>query len=372
MDGERAVPTTEGSTAPRRSARWVGWLVGGLALAGACVGVGWAAAAVLTPAADPLEATEFTYVAVAPGEVGSSINLNTVAEWAPVPVGANKAAGTVTEVVVAAGDEVQQGSVLYRVDEKPVVVAQGEVPAYRAIVPETRGEDVAQLQRMLAQLGFYSDDIDGRAMWSTTAAVREWQKSLGVAQTGTVDVGDVIFVPTLPTRVSLDTEVIARGLSVSGGEAVLRGLPASPSFTVPVTDSQAGMMPPGTRVEITSPEGGAWIGFVVDQRRDEQSGTVIVSLAGEDGAVICGDECGQIPVTGQAPLPSRIVTVETVTGLVVPSAALVTGGDGQVAVIDDEGERMPVTVTASARGMSLVDGVADGTRVRVPASGTTP
>ncbi|GAA3899666.1 peptidoglycan-binding protein [Microbacterium invictum] len=349
----------------------MGWLVGGLVLVGLGAGVGWAAATVLTPAEDPLEATEFTYVAVAPGEVGSSINLNTVAEWAPVPVGANKATGTVTEVVVAAGDEVQQGSVLYRVDERPVVVAQGDVPAYRPIESGVRGDDVAQLQRMLDALGFYSGDIDGRAMWSTTAAVRAWQKSLGVEQTGTVGVGDVIFVPTLPTRVSLDTEVISRGASVSGGEAVLRGLPASPSFTVPVTDSQAGMMPPGTRVEIASPEGGEWIGFVVDQRRDEQSGTVIVSLSGVDDSVICGDECGQIPVTGQAPLPSRIVTVETVAGLVVPSAALVTGGDGQIAVIDEDGERIPVTMTASARGMSVVDGVADGTRVRVPASGTT-
>jgi len=143
-------------------------------------------------------------------------------------------------------------------------------------------------------------------------------------------------------------------------------------FMEQVTDGQAGMMPTGTRVEITSPEGAVWEGFVRDQVRDEQTGTVIVSLQGADGGVVCGADCGQVPVAGQALLGSRIVTVEPVAGLVVPSAALVTGADGQVAVIAETGERIPVNVAASARGMSVIDGVAEGTRVRVPASESAP
>ena len=352
--------------------RWL-WFGGlGFVVIATTLGVGWAAASVLTPAADPLEATDFTYVSVATGEVGSSISLNTVAEWSPVPVGSNLASGVVTGVAVAPGDEVSQGAVLYRVNERPVVVAQGDVPAFRAIGAGVEGADVAQLQGMLATLGFYRGVGDGRAGAGTVAAVKAWQKASGVPQTGVVDAGDVIFVPSLPTRVSLDGEVIARGKSVAGGEEVVRALPASPVFTVPVTDGQAGMMPTGTRVEITSPEGAVWEGFVLDQARDEQTGTVIVSLQGADGGVICGADCGQVPVTGQALLGSRIVTVEPVAGLVVPSAALVTGADGQVAVIAETGERIPVNVAASARGMSVIDGVAEGTRVRVPASESAP
>lgn len=273
-----------------------------------------------------------------------------------------------TQVAVAPGDEVRTGSVLYRVNERPVVVAQGAVPAYRSIGAGSSGTDVAQAQQMLADLGYAPGPVDGEAGAGTVSAIRDWQDAVGMPETGVIEPGDVIFVPNLPTRVSLDTDVIARGKSVGGGEQVVRGLPASPEFTVPVTDAQAGMMPAGTLVEITSPEGAIWQASVTDHTREEQSGNVVVSLAGPDGAVICADACGQVPVTGQARLASRIVTQETVAGLVVPSAALVTAADGTVEVIDADGERMPVDVVASARGMSVIEGAPEGTRVRVPAS----
>jgi hypothetical protein len=60
------------------------------------------------------------------------------------------------------------------------------------------------------------------------------------------------------------------------------------------------------------------------------------------------------------------VTVETVRGATVPSAALLTHPDGTVAVVDAAGEEHPVTVVASARGMSLIEGVELGLRVRLP------
>ena len=201
-------------------ARWL-WLGGlGCVVIATTLGVGWAAASVLSPAADPLEATDYTYVSVATGEVGSSISLNTVAAWSPVPAGSNLASGVVTGVAVAAGDEVSSGAVLYRLNERPVVVAQGDVPAFRAVGAGVEGVAVAQLQGMLATLGFYRGVVDGRAGAGTVGAVKAWQKASGVPQTGVVDAGDVIFVPSLPTRVSLDGEVIARGKSVAGGEEV--------------------------------------------------------------------------------------------------------------------------------------------------------
>jgi peptidoglycan hydrolase-like protein with peptidoglycan-binding domain len=344
--------------------------VGVLALVAVGAGAGWAVTTVLTPAEDVLESTPYTYVSVEPGEVGASIQLNTVAEWTPVPVGANRAVGVVTGVTVAAGDEVSQGSTLYTVDLKPVVVAQGDVPSFRAIGQDTEGADVAQLQTMLAARGFYSGTVDGKAKAGTVRAIKAWQKSLGVPQTGAVDAGDVIYVPTLPTRVALDEELIFRGATLAGGEEAVQGLPAAPVFEVPVTTAQAAMMPAGTRVQITAPEGAEWAGFVVEQKPEADTGNVIVSLAGESGAVICADQCGQVPVSGESILRSRIVTQETVAGLVVPSAALVTGADGQVAVIDQTGERVPVTVVAAAKGMSVVEGVSDGTRVRIPGEGT--
>lgn len=347
--------------------RWLSWLGIGLVVLLVGAGIGWAGATVLTPAHDVLDSTAFTFVEVVQGEVGSSINLNTVAEWTPVPVGSNQASGTVTTVKVKPGDEVKQGSILYSVNLRPVVIAQGAIPSFRALSNGVSGADVKQLQAMLAALGLFHGTQDGKFGYNTSVAVRAWQSRLGVDQDGAVLPGDIVFVPSLPTRVALDTEVIKRGATVSGGEPVVKGLPPTPSFTVPVTDTQAALMPSGTRVEIASGQS-KWEGYVTDQKTDPQTGTTVI-LSGKDGASICGAECGTIPVTGQTLLLSKIVTVESVSGLVVPSAALLSSADGAVSVIDEKGKSHTVTVATSARGMSVIDGVTAGLRVRVPASG---
>lgn len=150
------------------------WTLGSVLCIVVAGAVWWAAGSVLSPAEDVFESTPYTFVKVVPGEVGSSISLNTVAEWAPVPVGANRAAGVVTSVGVVAGDEVGPGVVLYTVDLRPVVVAQGAVPAFRAIGQGTEGADVAQLQAMLTARGFYTGVADGKAGAGTVSGIRAW------------------------------------------------------------------------------------------------------------------------------------------------------------------------------------------------------
>lgn len=104
--------------------RWL-WMMGGaLSLLTVGAATGWALSTVLTPADEVLVATDHTYVSVETGEVGSTIHLNAVAEWSPVPVGTNQASGIVTGVVVAPGDEVSQGSTIYTVNLRPVVHAR--------------------------------------------------------------------------------------------------------------------------------------------------------------------------------------------------------------------------------------------------------
>lgn len=356
--------------AVRSRRRW-SWMmaIGAVVLLAVGSAVAWAVLTVLHPAEDPLEATNHTYVTVVQGEVGSSIGLNTVARWEPVPVGTNRAAGVVTGVSVTAGEEVDQGSVVYTLDLRPVVVAEGAVPAFRSIGIDAEGPDVAQLQTMLGALGFYGGPVDGEAGAGTIEAIENWHDSLGMESTGIVGEGDVIFVPSLPTRISLDTEVVRRAAMLSGGEEIVRGLSEAPVFTIAVTDAQAGMMPTDTRVEITSPEGGVWEALVEDREREPDTGTVVVHLRGEDGTVICADQCAQIPASEDVSLPSEIVTVASVSGLVVPSAALVTGADGQIAVIDEDGERIAVKVQTAAKGMAVVEGITEGTRVQVPGEG---
>ncbi|MCY7288253.1 MAG: peptidoglycan-binding protein [Cryobacterium sp.] len=351
-----------------RRRRWPVWAAIALAILAAGGGIGWAAAVVFSPAEDVLDSTAFTYVAVVDGEVGSSIGLNTTAEWTPVPVGSNLASGVVTSVDMAAGEEVSAGAVLYSVNLRPVTIAAGAIPAFRALDERSEGADVAQLQSMLTALSFYDGAVDGEFGTGTRSAVKLWQESLGVEEDGVVQAGDIIFVPALPTRIALDSDKVVRGGVLGGGEAVVHGLPQSPAFTVAVTDAQSALMPTGTRVEITGPEGDPWVGFVVDQSANDQDG-ITIELAGTDNALICADRCDTIPVTGQVLLSSRIVTVEPVTGLTVPSAALLTKADGTIAVIDENYIEHAVTIITSARGMSVIEGVQSDLMVRVPVNG---
>lgn len=362
--------TSDTGLVARRRRGWV-WVVV-ILLVGILAGAaGWAMATLLRPPEDPLEASTFTFVTVQAGEVGASIRLNSSAEWKPAPVGTNQATGVVTGVSISSGDEVGQGTALYLVNERPVVVAQGNVPAFRALGDGTEGQDVAQLQQMLQSLGFYSGSADGKAGYRTVSAIKAWQKSLGIDRTGIVELGDVIFVPTLPTRISLDGEVIARGKSLSGGEQVVGGLPETPLFTLPVTEAQSAMIPTGAPVQLTSPEGALWDAFAGDRVSEAQSQTIIVTLTAAEGEVICRDQCAEVPVAGEALLPTRIITVPTVQGLVVPSSALLSDASGQIAVIDSKERLIPVTVIASAKGMSVIEGVNEGVRVRIPAKDST-
>ncbi|QKJ21218.1 peptidoglycan-binding protein [Microbacterium hominis] len=370
-DGGAEVRRFEATGGPRRGSR-SGWIVAGFAVVIAAVAVAGAGFVVLRPAEDPLTATAYTTVPVEQGQVGSSLRLNTVAVWEPTPVGVNRVSGVVTGVEVAAGDEVGAGDTVYTVNLRPVVVAAGAVPAFRAISRGDQGTDVAQLQLLLAQLGHYAGPADGTVGWGTVTAIRAWQKASGVAQTGVVEWGDVVFVPSLPTRVSLDPAVVGVGKTLTGGEEVVRGLPASPVFTIPMTDAQASMVPIGTHVRVTAPDGSEWSAVAADKTSDSETQTVTVGLTGIDGGAVCGEACGSIPVTAEVRLSSEIETVPTVEGLVVPSAALVTDASGQVSVVDEDGARRAVTVRASARGMSVIDGVDEGLRVRVPAGNGAP
>jgi hypothetical protein len=137
---------------------------------------------------------------------------------------------------------------------------------------------------------------------------------------------------------------------------------------IPITEAQAPLIPSGTRVLIAAPSGEQWEAVAGEQTAGE-GGSIMVSLQGVDGAVICGKECASLPVTGPSRLRSEVVTVDEVQGLTVPTAALRSGADGTAVVVDEEGQELPVTIITSAKGMSVIEGVEAGLRVRVPATG---
>jgi len=97
----------------------------------------------------------------------------------------------------AVGAVIGRGGTLFRIDNLPVALMYGSVPAYRALKEGVGdGPDVTELNVNLVALGFdpygaISDyDHFGEA---TAAAVRRWQKAEGLPQTGEVELGRVLF-----------------------------------------------------------------------------------------------------------------------------------------------------------------------------------
>lgn len=347
----------------RRRAGLLGW---GLVLVLAGLAGGWALRTMLAPAPDALEASGYTLVAAEQGRVGQSLRLNTSATWSAESVAANQAAGTVTGVELAAGSRVDPGVPLYTVDLRPVVVAEGEVPAFRDLTTGSRGGDIAQLQELLSSLGYQVGDADGSFDTATHRAVRAWQRDLGVEADGVVRRGDVVFVPGLPARLALAPELVV-GAAVAGGEPAVQVLPDAPSFTIVMPENQARLVATGMAVEIPRSEGEPWRAEISEiQPDDGQRGGPVAVLAGAGGTPICGEDCGEIPLQEETLLPSVIQVVPEVDGVTVPAAALVTTAGGELGVVLAGGEFRPVTVVASASGTAVVEGVRVGEQVRTP------
>ncbi len=100
------------------------------------------------------------------------------------------------------GSTVERGGILYRVEDRPVRLLFGSVPAYRDFaqgMPD--GPDVQQLSANLVALGM--DPLgqlkaDNHFTASTAAAIRRWQASWGLAaaqRTGAIALGQIVFLP---------------------------------------------------------------------------------------------------------------------------------------------------------------------------------
>lgn len=330
---------------------------------------GWALKTVVTPPPNVLAAAPYTTAEAVEGTLSQSISLNATASWKTQRSVANQASGMVTSIDTAPGSRVSAGQVLYRVALRPVVVAQGEIPAFRDIGSGTRGEDVRQLQQMLTDLGKYDGEVDGEAGWYTAQAIRAWQRDLGVEADGIVHLGDVLFLPSLPATIAYDG--IAVGQTVSSGSGSVNVLGSAPGFTISLSESQARMIAPDTPVTLTHGKS-TWEAVVKKVTPATKDTAATATLVSTNDQPICLDECASLPVTSDTTVAATVVVVPEQSGIVVPAAALTSTSDEETVVVSADGKVIPVSVVASARGSSVVEGVEAGTRVRVPGVLPTP
>ena len=77
----------------------------------------------------------------------------------------------------ARNTQLAEGSVMFTASGRPVFVLQGNIPAYRDLVPGLVGDDVRQLEQALARLGFNPGAVDGVYDHATSVAVASWYRS---------------------------------------------------------------------------------------------------------------------------------------------------------------------------------------------------
>ncbi len=338
-------------------------IAGGVALLLAGTGIGWAASVVTREPPEVSSEARYAEVEATQGEVLASVATVVTVTWPTSQAAVNQASGIVTGVRVRRGDRVNAGDALYRVNEHPVVLAEGRVPAFRDLRAGTKGADVRQFSALLKAKGYLR--ATSRTMTpAVVAAAKAWQRRLGVEPTGVVRRGDVLFVRDLPMRVALSSKSFRVGAELGGGQVGIDRLGAAPVFTATFGAAQARQVAEGMTIKVTSGSH-TWTGRL-DVVKAGINNESAARVTGPTGGSLCGKACGTIPLSGTTRLTGATEVQSPVSGVVVPVAALASTADGSIAVIGRDGNRIPVTVKARARGMAVVQGLAAGTTVRVP------
>ncbi len=125
----------------------------------------------------------------------------------------NRLTGTITWVP-RVGRVIKSGQTLFTVDNRPVLLMDGSTPAYRDLTAsDDPGPDVYELNRALVNLGYNPDGIVIDDTWqpATTAGVQELQYHLGQPQTGTLTLGQIVFLPGPQMIQTVDTTVGSTG-----------------------------------------------------------------------------------------------------------------------------------------------------------------
>ncbi|MBB5935011.1 peptidoglycan-binding protein [Streptomyces zagrosensis] len=231
--------------------RRTGFLVGGAAVAAAALGAG-ALAYGGGDADDGRGELPPATVAITRADLVQSKTIDGKIDFARRRAVKSATPGTVT-VSARVGATISRGQALYELDDKPVTLLYGPVPAFRDMKVGARGSDVLQLERNLVALGYgaglYTDPRFDRA---TEAAVKQWQKSLNRTPSGQVGKGDVVFQPEQVTVVRADAALADQ---VGPETAALTVASTKPVIRAELDQADASLTAKGTKVEVTLPSG---------------------------------------------------------------------------------------------------------------------
>jgi peptidoglycan hydrolase-like protein with peptidoglycan-binding domain len=281
-------------------------------------------------------------------------------------------AGTLTRLP-ATGTVIKRGQSAFDVDGVKVPLFYGYQPAWREMsLGTTDGADMEELESNLDALG-YGDGltVDRHFSSATCRAVRTWQKDMHLPVTGTVPMGQVVFVPAAVRVSGLDLKL---GAQLHPGAEVEHGTGSAPDVLVQIAPADVPRVKVGDPVIVSLPDGSKQDGTINNVSSVAVNST---STSGSASTVV-------VPVTitlkgtlkgllDQATVQVGVVTQEHKGVLAVPTVALLARPFGTyvVSVVNGATRRyveVRLGLFDETSGLTEVSGVglAAGDRVEVP------
>ncbi|WP_373301209.1 peptidoglycan-binding protein [Streptomyces tanashiensis] len=294
-------------------------------------------------------------------------------------INAGGAGGTLTWLAPP-GSVVKRDDRLYEVDGEAVRLMYGDEPMYRTLKTGDKGRDVRQLEENLAALGYTGFDVDEEYTAKTAAAVKRWQKSHGLKQTGTLGPERIAFAGSAvrvkdagsdPGTGSGGGDRIAPGDRVTPGSPVLTvtGSERVVSFKVPA--SQAGSAKTGTRVQVTLPDGTRLPGRVSAVGKTASAGDDPQDRTPKIDITVSFDDPAEAKGVDQSPVTVELTGDTRRDVLSVPVNALLAlpdGGFGVQVVENGAARDVKVELGMFAQGRVEISGggLREGMKVGVP------
>ena len=263
---------------------------------------------------------------------------------------------------------------LYRVDDTPVILLAGSVPAWRSFqVGMTNGPDVAQLQAALIAGGYASGLLTaptGQFTLATAAAVQRWQAAHVLLATGQIPLGSVVF---LPRAVRVGAWQVAPGEQATPGQEPYLVSTDRPIVTVPVSPDMPAVHL-GQRVSVLLPSQQAIPGWVSAIGPPPPAPASAGGAAAQAPSSQLTVSLARRPAAGTGsgtPVQVSLATQEIRNVLAAPVAALLAlagGGYGLEIVLPSGAHRLVGVRTGMfAGGMVQISGagLAPGTKVLV-------
>jgi hypothetical protein len=333
-----------------------------------------------------------SYTVVVPGSSGSG------GSAASSPGSAAGSAASTFTWLPSAGQTIRQDQTIYQVSGMPVVLLYGNVPAYRDLAEGMTGADVTELNTDLVTLGYATAAALGpKSGWDyfsgeTGYALGLLQAHLGLTQTGTLPLGQAVFLPGAIQVTGLGTGAVP-GAPATSGATVLTASSLTPVVTMDLDASMQSEVAVGNKVSVTLPDGSLTPGVISSVSTASASSASSSASAPSSSSSGNSNGSGTATITvvvslsdpkvagnlNQAPVEVTITTGSVSNVLIVPVDALLAqpvkgneeAGGGYAVEVTGPGGHHLVAVTPGlfddAAGTVQVTGnLTPGQRVVVP------